>query len=39
LLPQELKHVLLKDLCFLGDLKNPETVSRCYQRPGETTVR
>jgi len=35
----ELKHVPLKDLCYLGGWKEPQTVLRCYQRPDETTMR
>jgi integrase len=35
----ELKHVPLKDLCYLGGWKDPQTVLKCYQRPDETTMR
>lgn len=35
----EMKHTPLKDLCYLGGWKDPQTVLRCYQRPDETTMR
>jgi integrase len=35
----ELKHTPLKDLCYLGGWKEPQTVLRCYQRPDESTMR
>jgi len=35
----ELKHTPLKDLCYLGGWKEPQTVLKCYQRPDESTMR
>lgn len=35
----ELKEVPLKDLCYLGGWKDPQTVLRCYQQPDEHTMR
>ena len=35
----EMKHTPLKDLCYLGGWKDPQTVLRCYQRPDEATMR
>jgi integrase len=35
----ELKHTPLKDLCYLGGWKEPQTVLKCYQRADETTMR
>ena len=35
----ELKHVPLRDLCYLGGWKEPQTVLKCYQKPDETTMR
>jgi integrase len=35
----EMKHTPLKDLCYLGGWKDPQTVLKCYQRPDETTMR
>lgn len=35
----ELKHVPLKDLCYLGGWKEPQTVLKCYQRPDAATMR
>ncbi len=35
----ELKHTPLKDLCYLGGWKEPQTVLRCYQRPDDVTMR
>ena len=35
----ELKHTPLKDLCYLGGWKEPQTVPKCYQRPDESTMR
>jgi hypothetical protein len=35
----ELKHVPLKDLCYLGGWKEPQTVLRCYQQPDPVTMR
>ena len=35
----ELKHVPLKDLCYLGGWKNPQTVLMCYQKADEATMR
>jgi hypothetical protein len=32
----ELKHTPLKDLCYLGGWKEPQTVLKCYQRADET---
>ena len=29
----------LKDLCYLGGWKEPQTVLKCYQRADETTMR
>jgi len=37
--PTEMKHTPLKDLCYLGGWKDPQTVLRCYQRPDEVTMR
>ncbi len=35
----ELKQTPLKDLCYLGGWKEPQTVLKCYQRPDELTMR
>ncbi len=35
----ELKHVPLKDLCYLGGWKEPQTVLKCYQRADPVTMR
>ncbi|MDP3937777.1 MAG: site-specific integrase [Deltaproteobacteria bacterium] len=35
----ELKHTPLKDLCYLGGWKEPQTVLKCYQRADEGTMR
>jgi len=35
----ELKHTPLKDLCYLGGWKEPQTLLKCYQRPDESTMR
>lgn len=35
----EMKHTPLKDLCYLGGWKEPQTVLKCYQRPDEDTMR
>ncbi len=35
----ELKHTPLKDLCYLGGWKEPQTILKCYQRPDESTMR
>ena len=35
----ELKHIPLKDLCYLGGWKEPQTVLKCYQQPDELTMR
>ena len=35
----ELKATPLKDLCYLGGWKDPQTVLKCYQRPDEETMR
>ncbi len=35
----ELKATPLKDLCYLGGWKDPQTVLKCYQRPDEDTMR
>ena len=35
----DLKHVPLRDLCYLGGWKEPQTVLKCYQRPDEATMR
>ncbi len=35
----EMKHTPLKDLCYLGGWKDPQTVLKCYQRPDEVTMR
>ena len=35
----ELKHIPLKDLCYLGGWKEPQTVLRCYQQPDVATMR
>ncbi len=35
----EMKHTPLKDLCYLGGWKDPQTVLKCYQRPDEATMR
>lgn len=35
----ELKHVPLKDLCYLGGRKEPQTVLKCYQQPDPVTMR
>jgi integrase len=35
----ELKHMPLKDLCYLGGWKEPQTVLKCYQQPDELTMR
>ncbi len=29
----------LKDLCYLGGWKEPQTVLKCYQSPDEATMR
>ena len=34
-----MKHTPLKDLCYLGGWKEPQTVLKCYQRPDESTMR
>ncbi len=35
----ELKDTPLKDLCYLGGWKSPQTLLACYQRPDEDTMR
>jgi integrase len=35
----ELKHVPLKDLCYLGGWKDPQTILKCYQRADEATMQ
>jgi integrase len=35
----ELKHVPLKDLCYLGGWKEPQTVLKCYQRADADTMK
>ena len=35
----ELKHTPLKDLCYLGGWKEPQTVLKRSQRPDESTMR
>ena len=35
----ELKHTALKDLCYMGGWKNPQTLLTCYQQPDEGTMR
>jgi integrase len=35
----ELKHLPLKDLCYLGGWKDPKTVVTCYQQPDEGVMR
>jgi integrase len=35
----ELKHTPLRDLCFLGGWKDPQTVLKCYQKADEATMR
>ncbi len=35
----EMKHTPLKDLCYLGGWKDPQTVLECYQQPDEVTMR
>lgn len=35
----ELKHAPLKDRCYLGGWKDPQTLLKCYQRPDEATMR
>ena len=35
----ELKHTPLKDLCYLGGWKDPQTVLKCYQLPDKATMR
>jgi len=35
----DLKHVPLRDLCYLGGWKEPQTVLKCYQQPDEATMR
>jgi len=35
----EMKNTPLKDLCYLGGWKEPQTVLRCYQRPDDVTMR
>jgi integrase len=35
----ELKQVPLKDLCYLGGWKEPQTILKCYQRPDAVTMR
>jgi hypothetical protein len=34
-----LKHISLKELCYLGGWKEPQTVLKCYQQPDELTMR
>lgn len=35
----EMKETPLKDLCYLGGWKEPQTILKCYQRPDEATMR
>ena len=35
----ELKHTPLRDLCYMGGWKSPQTLLTCYQRPDEGTMR
>jgi len=35
----ELKHLPLKDLCYLGGWKDPKTLLTCYQQPDEDIMR
>ena len=35
----ELKHTPLKDLCYMGGWKNPQTLLTRYQRPDEGTMQ
>ncbi len=35
----ELKHMALKDLCYLGGWKDPKTLLSCYQQPDEEVMR
>ena len=35
----EMKHVPLKDLCYMGGWKNPQTLLTSYQQPDEATQR
>jgi integrase len=35
----ELKHLPLKDLCYLGGWKDPKTLLTCYQQPDEDAMR
>ena len=34
-----MKETPLKDLCYLGGWKEPQTILKCYQRPDEATMR
>ena len=35
----DLKETPLKDLCYMGGWKDPQTVLKCYQQPDESTMR
>ncbi len=35
----EMKETPLKDLCYLGGWKEPQTILKCYQRADEKTMR
>ena len=35
----DLKDTPLKDLCYMGGWKDPQTVLKCYQQPDESTMR
>jgi integrase len=35
----EMKHLPLKDLCYLGGWKDPKTLLTCYQQPDEEAMR
>ncbi len=35
----ELKETPLKDLCYLGEWKEPTTVLSCYQQPDQATMQ
>ena len=35
----DLKAAPLRDLCYMGGWKDPQTVLKCYQQPDEGTMR
>jgi len=35
----EMKHTPLKDLCYLGGWKEPQTILKCYQRADAETMK